>query len=199
MRRKAVFTVFTGAGVKNGRIRRPRTNDLDSTLAVPLTEMRDSDNLGICPTGQHLAGSFRCGFMGCVDLRPWAKDNRYRYRLEESYKAESNGHVKGDGRWFVEVLCKYGLIYPKGGDILLAYVTSGVKRHLAAMGLEHHQHDGNNEVFRFPVSRLDEVAALLKPRRRKTISPEHLQALRDGLKASSQGGQTAQGGTLSDG
>src|SRR5215831_21347632 len=54
----------------------------------------------------------QCGYLGCVDLRPWAKANRYRYRLEESYQAENNAHVKGDGRWFVEVLCQRGLIYP---------------------------------------------------------------------------------------
>ena len=32
-----------------------------------------------------------------------------------------------DGRWYVEVLCKNGLIYPKGGDMLLAHCNSGVK------------------------------------------------------------------------
>jgi hypothetical protein len=131
--------------------------------------------------------------MGCVDLRPWAERNRYRFRLEESFGAESDGHVKGDGRWYVEVLCRYGLIYPKGGDILLAYATSGVKRHLAAMGLEHHQHDGNNEVFRVPVGRLDEVAAILKPRRRRppvAMTPERLAALRKGRERIAEGGQT---------
>ncbi len=159
-----------------------------------MTEMKEETDLGSCPTAQHATGSFRCGFMGCVDLRPWADGNRYRRHLEESYKAESNGHVRGDGRWFVEILCQRGaLIYPYGGLDLLAYVSRGLVSNVAGLGpdIRLHQYDGGARVFRFPVSRLEEVAAILKPRRRKTISPEHLQALRDGLKASSQGGQTS--------
>lgn len=147
-------------------------------------------SLGACPTNQHFTNFRQCGFVGCVDLRLWAKANRYRYRLEESYKAEDSQHVKGDGRWFVEIVCQNGLIYPKGGTTLLAYATRGVKRHIAGLGpdIQHHQTDGEAEVFKFPVERLDDVAAILKPRRRKTISHEHLEALQNGLLASSTGG-----------
>src|SRR5262249_24210310 len=56
------------------------------------------ETLGTCPTGEHVSHP-RGGFIGCVDLRPWAKANRYRYRLEQSYEAENNPHVKGDARW----------------------------------------------------------------------------------------------------
>jgi hypothetical protein len=159
-------------------------------MAVPSCDNGKGFEAGVCPTGEHLNDFRQCGFMGCVDLRQWAKANRYRYRLEESYKAEDSQHVKGDGRWFVEILCQNGLIYPKGGDILLAYAKSGVKERIRALGddIRHHQTDGNAEVFKFPLDRLDEVAAILKPRRRKTISPEHLEALRNGLRASSTGG-----------
>ncbi|MBI2367122.1 MAG: hypothetical protein HYV01_19290 [Deltaproteobacteria bacterium] len=161
-------------------------------------------DLGSCPTGQHATGSFRCGFMGCVDLRGWAKENRYRYRLEESYKAESNGHVRGDGRWFVEILCRHGLIYPAGGPDLLAYASRGVVSKILDLGpdIRHHQYDGGARVFRFPVSRLDEVAAILKPRRRRppvAMTPERLAALREGRKRIAGVGQTACGGSLSAG
>jgi len=80
--------------------------------------------LGICPTGEHLGDCRRCGFAGCVDLRPWAKANRYRFRLEESYGAESNTHVRGDGRWYVEILCKRGTIYPYGGPCMKSLMFS---------------------------------------------------------------------------
>src|SRR5262249_19863173 len=80
-------------------------------------------NLGVCPTGEH-GSHLHCGYIGCIDLQPWAKANRYRYRLEQSYQAEDNAHVKGDGRWFVEVLCQRGLIYPAGGLDLAAFTTS---------------------------------------------------------------------------
>jgi hypothetical protein len=79
---------------------------------------------GACPTGQHVSDFRQCGFAGCVDLRPWAKTHRYRYRLEESYQAESDQHVKGDGRWFVEIICRRGLIYPAGGLDLAAFTKS---------------------------------------------------------------------------
>src|SRR6266508_4194782 len=81
-------------------------------------------DLGACPTAKHVTDFRQCGFAGCVDLQVWAKAKRYRYRLEESYEAESNSHIRGDGRWFVEVLCQNGLIYPCGGLYLLAYVTA---------------------------------------------------------------------------
>src|SRR5262249_18348553 len=78
------------------------------------------ENLGACPTGEHVSHP-QCGYIGCVDLRPWAKANRYRYRLEGSYQTEKREHGKGDGRLFVEVLCQRALIYPAGGLDLAAY------------------------------------------------------------------------------
>ena len=97
----------------------------------------------------------------CIDLRPWAKAHRYRWRYEEGHSS-----VEPDAEWYVEVICRYGLIYPHGGSTLLAYATRGVKRHIAELaGIERHQHDDDAEVFRFPAERLDAVAAILKPKR----------------------------------
>lgn len=98
----------------------------------------------------------------CIDLRSWAKANRYRWRFEDGYRGGQD-----DDAWFVEVVCHHGRIYPRGGDVLLAYVNRNVRHHIKALGtgVQHHQWDGNNEVFRFGVERLDEVAAILKPKR----------------------------------
>jgi hypothetical protein len=116
--------------------------------------------------------------MTCIDLRPWAKEKRYRWRFEESYDRSVS-----DPEWYVEILCHNGLIYPKGGDILLAYAKSGARARIAALGddIQHHQWDGNAEVFRFPVERLDEVAAILKPKRlsgQAQLTPEHREKLK---------------------
>jgi hypothetical protein len=125
----------------------------------------------------------------CFDLRPWAAANRYRWRFEESYSAEKPEN-RGDGRWFVEILCQHGLIYPKGGDTLLAYATCGVKRHISQIkGAEHHQSDGKDEVFSFPLERLDDVAAILKPRRRRTLDPDKARAIG---KATAYGAQSTE-------
>ena len=141
-----------------------------------------NNTLGTCPTGEHSTTHPQCGFAGCVDLRPWAKANRYRFRLEESHRAENNQHIKGDGRWFVEILCKNGLIYPHGGTNLLAYAKSRIAPAIAKLpGVYPYQTDGTARVYKFPIERLDEVAAILKPRKRRAVgaSPEQLQVMRE--------------------
>ncbi len=40
------------------------------------------NDLGVCPTNEHSLSFPQCGFVGCVDLRPWAKADGYRYRLD---------------------------------------------------------------------------------------------------------------------
>jgi hypothetical protein len=138
--------------------------------------------LGSCPTGEHISHP-QCGYIGCVDLMPWAKANRYRYHLEESYRAEDNMHVRGDGRWFVEILCKHGLIYPKGGNMLLAVANIGVCQAIEAIpDVTLRRIDHKAREFVFPLERVDEVAAVLKPRQRRTYSPEELERKRERLR-----------------
>lgn len=63
----------------------------------------------------------------------------------------------------------------------LAYAKSGVCSDLARMGLQHYQSDGRAQVFKLPIARLDEVAAMLKPKRLPGVaklSPEHRQKLK---------------------
>jgi len=113
--------------------------------------------------------------MGCVDLRPWATENSYKWRYEEGYPP---GVGRDEDECFVEVLCKYGLLYPYGGDIILAYANSGVKERVRKLpGITHHQYDGNNEVFRCPSSLLDEVATIIQPRKKRTLDPEKARAI----------------------
>jgi hypothetical protein len=156
--------------------------------------------LGTCPTREHTADYRRCGFVGCIDLREWANDHRYRFRLEESYKAESNTHIRGDGRWFVEILCKRGLIYPKGGREILAFTKStDAWKSLLKIGVQPHQVGDRERIAWFLPELLDQVAAILRPKRRKTISPEHLKALQDGRKSLCESGQIDQERTQVEG
>jgi hypothetical protein len=129
----------------------------------------------------------------CMDLRLWAKANRFRWRFEDGYRAGED-----DDKWFVEVVCQYGLIYPKGGNILLAYANRGVKHHLAELGLDRYQTDGSAEVFKFTVERLDEVANILKPRKRRTLDPDKARAIGKVTAYGAQSRQTAQGTTIED-
>jgi len=155
------------------------------------------DIIGACPTNEHSVTHPQCGFVGCVDLRPWAKANRYGYRLEESYHAENSTHVRGDGRWYVEVICRNGLIYPCGHTTLLAYTKAGVVSAMAALpDTKPHQTDGKARVFKFPLERLEEVAAILKPKRlpgSAKLRPEHREKLK---KYAFRQGQTAGKATI---
>jgi hypothetical protein len=105
---------------------------------------------------------------GCVDLREIAKAKRWRWRYEESYKAERNADARGDGRWYVELACRRGTIYPHGGDELAASVSRpAVLRELLALGddVKVHQRGDLEATVRFPAALLDQVAGVLKPRR----------------------------------
>jgi hypothetical protein len=155
-------------------------------------------DLGACPTGEHPTTGHRyCGHAGCVDLRVWASARRYRTRLEDSYQAETDSDVKGDGRWYVEVPCRYGLIYPWGGDVLVAWIGSYQARIRldALFGASRSEGPINPETvwsreYRFPTSRLDEVAAVLKPKRLpgRAATPDDLARLaRMGFPAALQG------------
>jgi len=152
-------------------------------------------SLGKCPTNQHTTNASQCGFIGCVNLKAWAEANRYRYRLEESYKAESNMHIKGDGRWYAEVLCRSGFIYSYGGTDLLAYAKPGrAVKELSTLWPEvtPHQTDGKARVFKFPIRQLNAVAKIMSIKRRRTISPEQADILRERLKTIAGKRKTAQ-------
>ena len=150
-------------------------------------------DLSSCPTAKHVTDFRQCGFAGCVDLRVWANAKRCKCRFEESYQAESNPHVRGDGRWFVEILCRHGVIYPFGRLDLLAYVHRGLVSAVANLDdIRLHQQDDGSCVFRFPLERLEELAAILKPRRRRTLDPDRARVIG---KATAYGAQVAQTGT----
>ena len=47
-----------------------------------------------CPNGQHTKDFRQCGYAGCIDLHPWAVLHRYKWRYEESYKAERQSRMR---------------------------------------------------------------------------------------------------------
>lgn len=106
--------------------------------------------------------------MNCIDLRPWADVHRYRWRYEESCKAERDTETRGDGSWYVEVICWKGLLYSWGDDELTAYTASPrVWRSLLALdpSLRRGQTGDRERTVRFPSRLLDQVAEILRPKR----------------------------------
>ena len=71
-----------------------------------------------------------------------------------------------------------GIIYPKGGLILLAVAKTGVCKALEAIsGVIQRRTDTKSREFEFPLDKLDDVAAILKPRKRRTVvlTPEQIE------------------------
>ena len=101
----------------------------------------------------------------CFDLRPWARAHEIRWRYEDSYRAEKVRAQRGDGRWYVELLCDRGYIYPWGDDDLLAYVCGTLAEHvrdrLLAAGAKPHQIGDGEAAVRFPSRLLPEAVRLL--------------------------------------
>ena len=114
------------------------------------------------------------------DLRPWAKARRYRMRLEASFAHESDPEARGDGRAYVEVPGRRGVLYPLGADTIGAWTsTRGVLAELLAAdpAVRVHQRGDLEAVVRFPSSLLDAIALAIRPRRRRTLDPARARSI----------------------
>jgi len=81
-------------------------------------------------------------------------------------------------------LCQNGIIYPKGGLILLAVAKVGVCKSLEAIsGVIQRRTDTKSRELEFPLDKLDQVAAILKPRKRRAVvlTPEQVEQRRESL------------------
>src|SRR5262249_24837221 len=80
--------------------------------------------------------------------------------------------------WLVQIPCRYGTIYPHGGD-LLALDLDGhrmlTKPLLAIPGVRLHQDGDHEKTFVFPPAVFDPVVALLPPRPRRQWTDEERQ------------------------
>jgi len=100
----------------------------------------------------------------------------------------------------VEILCKRGLIYPKGGLEILAFTTSAdAWRSLLEIGVMPKRIGDKEKEGVFPVDLLDDVAAILRPKRlggSRNLTSEQLANLSEGRKmmkaALKKGPKTAQ-------
>jgi hypothetical protein len=93
---------------------------------------------------------------------------KYRIGFDE---AAVNGNDPG----MQTIPCRFGTIYPHGGDYLAVEVDGHprIAKQVAAIpGIVLH-HDGDDEkTFVFPVSLFNQVAAIVEPKRVKRLSDE---------------------------
>jgi len=114
----------------------------------------------------------------CTDLRARFGE-RYRITWDEAYDPE---HVPMDKRdpWYMQIPCRFGIIYPQGGDLLAAEVDRHPRltKPLLAIAGVHLSQDGDTEkTFTFPVQVFDEIAVILQPRKKRQITEEERERL----------------------
>lgn len=107
----------------------------------------------------------------CVDL-----DARFGRRYHLGREAEGvtwTSTPEAERIWLLEIPCKYGTVYPHGGEILAAVVRGGriQSKVLAVPGILSRRGD-LELVVTFHVDHADAVLAILRPRRRPQRSPE---------------------------
>src|SRR5262245_45891867 len=105
---------------------------------------------------------------GCIDLRPWLGD-RDRIGWDP---ADASGHRDP---WLMTVPCRFGTVYPHGGD-RLAVEGDGHKNVVARLrrlaGVRLHQGGDREFTFVFHGSLFLAVAALVRPRKRRRMTEE---------------------------
>jgi hypothetical protein len=106
----------------------------------------------------------------CVNLRDTFGD-RFKIAYDPAYDPT---HIALDRRdaWMMVLPCERGTIFPHGGQMLAVEVTYAMSRRLDALGLVLHQDGDRERTYLFPVSRFDDVAAVVKPRKRRRLTPE---------------------------
>lgn len=109
----------------------------------------------------------------CIDLRA-LYGGTYRIGCDPSCDRQHHGNQCDP--WYAVIPCQHGHVYPHGGNQLgVATNTSGpvAKRLRALPGVRVTQDgsDGRNAVF--DVTHFSTIAAIVRPKRRRRLSPEH--------------------------
>ena len=110
--------------------------------------------------------------MECVDLKQRFGE-RYRVTYEESYYVDRGDGARTKAPWLMVLPCKNGYICPWGGSTLVACTNANgsVASQLRKLPFTTVAQDGDDGVnVLFDVKYLDEIAAIMKPRRRRRLS-----------------------------
>ena len=107
----------------------------------------------------------------CVDLRAVFGD---RFKIRKEADGETWGATPEAERvWLWELPCRFGIVYPQGGDVLAATVTGTYARQKVRELPCLRSRRGDVElVVTFHVDDAEMVLSILKPRLRRRLSPE---------------------------
>jgi len=136
--------------------------------------------------------------MRCINLRE-RFGRRYRIAIEEGHRR------RNPDPWSLLIVCRYGEIYPFGGDRLAASVAGhrGVAARLRRLLHVKIEQDGDygELTASFDARHFSEVARIMRPRRRRQVSESQKAELAARLKAvrPTDGRAVAQGGPIGRG
>jgi len=109
----------------------------------------------------------------CPNLRARFGD-RYRITFDPAYDTKGR-HRRTVDPWMMQLPCRFGVIYPHGGNLLAVEVDCHPKvaKALGAISGVVLYLDGDGEkTFLFPVDLFDQVAEVVKPYRRRQWTEE---------------------------
>ncbi len=115
--------------------------------------------------------------MQCIDLRA-RFGQRWRIDYEQPHTSRTSDP------WYQKIRCTHGHICPWGGDQLAACTNkrgpiAGRLQRLSFTEVAQAGDDGSNVVF--PVDHFEEIAKIMRPKRRRRMSEEQRQAAADRL------------------
>ena len=112
----------------------------------------------------------------CVDLHA-IFGARYRIRREAD-GVTWYATLESERVWLLEIPCRYGVVYPHGGELLAAAVTSRRMGHrVAALPCIRSSRGDEERVVTFPVDEAEAVLALLRPYRAHVMTEARRLAL----------------------
>jgi hypothetical protein len=120
----------------------------------------------------------------CVDLRKQF-GTEFRIARDPAFPTE---HKRDHGKhpWLFTIPCEHGEIFPHGGATLAAWTDrrGGIARALMGLPCCRLQQDGDyldGVTVLFEVADFDQVAAIIKPRRRRRLTYEQRKAAAERL------------------
>jgi hypothetical protein len=121
--------------------------------------------------------------MGCINLKK-RFGMKYRITFDPAYDPANRPREKLDP-WYMQIPCRVGTIYPHGGAKLAVEVDGHkrVKAKLRRLGCCQLHQDGHNfGAFIFDAKDFDTVAKILRPHRKRQLSDEQREGLRDRMR-----------------
>ena len=112
--------------------------------------------------------------MDCVNLKREFGEE-YHVQYEESYHSEYGSNARVEVPWLMIIPCRNGQICPWGGRNLVACTNrlGPVANKLIALPFTKVvQEGGDGANMSFDLEHFDEIARIMKPRRRRRLSPD---------------------------